>query len=345
MPQLKHCVFYGNSSLSIGSGHIMRLLALAQWLQKVSFKLSFIYKEYLNNSLEKLQEGGFCTTLLQNPLSAEQIKGLNPSHLIIDDYNLSEAEWRVIKMLPCFKIVFDDALNSNPIVADLIINSSTFADLNEYKKRAPNSQFCLGPEFTLLRQEFIRASALLPLYKERNSILITMGGTDVLGLSLDLCTYFLKHYPLVPIQIMLGTSNAQQVDLLQNLTSAHHQLQVHINPQNVAEIMAKSRIAISAAGGTLKELACMQVPTLALVCADNQAAILSEKSTPQWYKAYDFRNYIAPLEQISNICSEAYSLYENEEQRMTMVALAKKAISTQGGQHIVDKITTLTHYT
>lgn len=315
----------------------MRLLALAQWVIKAGFKVRFIYKECLEALLDKLHAEGFAT---QKIPSLQELAHCHPSHLVIDDYNLSQQEWALIQQLTCCIIVFDDAIEQKSLPANLIINTSSVADLNSYKQRAPQGAFCLGPKFTLLRKEFITQATHLPKLQQRHSILITMGGTDVLGLSLPLCTYFLRHYPSLPLQVLIGTDKATQLPALQDLATKHPQLQLIINPSNVAEIMAQAGLALSAAGGTLKELACMQVPCIALVCADNQACTLNDDNL--WCEVFDFRTYSPnDEEKIAELALFTYSLYENKEKRRQMQRLAKEAIDINGGQHIVDKIMAL----
>lgn len=341
MDSEKPFIFYGNSSLKLGAGHLMRLLALAQWLAKAGFKPLFLYKECLDSVLSKLAQAGFRS---QKITSLESIAQLKPSHIVIDDYHLSATEWRLIEALPAYKIIFDDALNAKPLPADLIINSSPQASLTDYQKRAPQALLCLGSQFSLLRMEFVEQAARLAPLSARQTVLISMGGTDVLGVNLPLCQHLLKHYPDLSLELVIASKQSPQRQALEDLAAQYAQLHLFINPPKVAEHMAKAGLALSAAGSTLNELACMQLPSIALVCADNQASLL--KSTKPWCRVYDFRAFKPPAEQrIAELAAVAHALYLNLEQRLGMQKLALDAINIKGGQAIVDKIISLNNKT
>lgn len=329
--------------MASGSGHIMRLFALAQWAVESNIKITFAYKKCLSNLLKKLEKEQFHAVQFQDPLSNKQIMAHNPTHIVIDDYSLSNKEWALLDKLPIFKIVFDDSQDQNPILADLIINSSPFASLMDYKRRAPNAYYCLGPKFTLLRQEFLDIIPSIPKIEERKQILITMGGTDVLGLTLPLCTHFLKHYPNINIVALVGTEHSLQLPFLEELASRNSKLNLYVNPKNVAEIMAASSLAISAAGTTLNELACMKTPTLALIVADNQTILLNSTQNEAGFKVFDFRkfNYLDPNRAnkiITNLCFSAYKLFCHEGEKTKFKLLALKTVDIKGGLNIVNQI-------
>jgi UDP-2,4-diacetamido-2,4,6-trideoxy-beta-L-altropyranose hydrolase len=340
-----HFIFFGNSSLSIGSGHIMRLFALAQWVQEAGFKSTFIYKECLEYQIEKIHQAGFATHQIPQNLTLELLLHLAPTHLIIDDYFLSAEEWQLLSNLSVIKVAFDDALNQNSLPVNLIINTSSTASLSHYKKKASQSKLCLGPEYTLLRKEFVEKAQQLLEFKNRKKILITMGGTDVQGLTLPLCQQLLSNAPGLAIDILIGTTPQEKE--LRELAHAHSQLTLHINTHHVADVMANAGLAISAAGSTLNELAGMQVPTCALICADNQAATLESPYNGTWFETFDFRNFkneahSSQLQQIAHLSATVESLYFNYAKRISMHKQAAQAVNINGWKLILDKILHLT---
>jgi UDP-2,4-diacetamido-2,4,6-trideoxy-beta-L-altropyranose hydrolase len=319
----------------------MRLFALAQWVQEAGFKSTFIYKDCLEYLIEKIHQAGFATKQLPQNLTSELIMQLAPSHLVIDDYFLSAAEWELLSQLSLITVAFDDALNLNPLPVNLIINTSSTASVNHYKKRASQAELCLGTKYTLLRKEFIEQAQQLAEFKNRKNLLITMGGTDVQGLSLPLCKQLLADTVDLPIDLLIG--NSPYLNELRKLAYTHPQLTLHINTPHVAEVMSQAGLAISAAGSTLNELACISVPTCALICADNQAASLESPYNGSWYEAFDFRNFrnesnSKQQKKILTLSAAVQSLYMNYPKRFSMHQQAAQAVNIHGGKLILDKI-------
>lgn len=320
----------------------MRLFALAQYAQMAGFKVSFLYKQCLPSHLKMLMHEGFGTTPISTQLSTQAILSIAPTHLVIDDYYLSKEEWQVLKKLPVFKILFDDALHREPLYADLIVNASPLASPEAYKKQSPDAQLCLGPQYTILREEFRTASLTLPPLQERNQLLILLGGTDVKHLSLPLCQKMLDRYPSLNLSAIVGECAEEYETALRQLAKQYPKLSLYIKTNKVANIMAQSGLAISSAGGSLSELACMNVPALALVFADNQANALHSLTNNSWYKALDFRTYgqhntIEEELMLNNLCISAYDLYQDLAQRAQMQKQVIGIIDGLGCQRIIEK--------
>lgn len=337
-----HFLFYGNSSEHIGAGHIMRLFALAQYAQEQGIKITFLYKECLPPHLKKLHQEGFSTVKLEGDLNTAILLKLMPTHLVIDDYYLNDIEWQSLNNVPIFKIIFDDALNTNALPADLIVNATPSASSSVYRKRAPYAKLCLGPAYAILRKEFRDAIFQLPNFRQREQILITMGGTDIKKLSLPLCENFLMNYPHLKLSVIMGFSTAKQNKALELLASNHSQLSVYININNIAEVMMQGGLALSAAGNTMYELGCMSIPTIALICADNQALSLNVNSKDNWYYPIDFRNYDINnnhsnnRSMINKACSLANELYLNYDKRFEMYKKIDQIIDTGGCLRILE---------
>lgn len=333
LPEKKHAIFYGNSSRQIGAGHIMRLLALAQHIKEDGFKVTFLYKKCLVNLIERLNHEGFNTIQLNSEINERDISALYPHILVIDDYNLSNIELQSISALQVFTVLFDDALNQDSLFADLIINSSPNATISSYKHRAPQANLCLGPKYTILRKEFSQIIAKNNInYSDRQRLIMTLGGTDVKNLSYPLCKELIKHLPDIAIDLILGVNAPEKII---ELNKENDKLQVHINSTKISSIMSQAKLAISAAGGTMGELAAMQVPTIALVCADNQLPALTSKLNGSWYTAIDARRHPTPT---AEIISTVKNLWENQSLRVNMHRQARKIVDTNGCDRIIKNI-------
>jgi UDP-2,4-diacetamido-2,4,6-trideoxy-beta-L-altropyranose hydrolase len=338
-----HFLFYGNSTSQVGAGHIMRLLALAQYAQEAGFKCTFLYKQCQPSHIKRVHDEGFGTAQLSGLLSPDAFKDLSPTHLIIDDYSLSLHEWQLLKDASVFKIALDDAQSADPIYADLVVNASPSALEAEYRARTKYALLCLGPDYTLLRKEFRVASVVLPELNARKRVLVIMGGTDVKHLSLPICHKLLGLHPELPLSLVLGECTPESEQAVCQLAARYPHFQLYRKPNNVATIMAEAGLALSAAGGSLSELACMNVPTLALVCAENQRGALRSPPNNTWYQALDFSSYgerhdpNADELMIDSLCAQAYELHKNYERRLAMQQQIIGIVDGLGCRRIVEQ--------
>ena len=333
--------FYGNNSHRIGAGHIMRLYALAEAAAN-QFDIWFVYKTCSEALLNKLKRANFNLLKIPSKLTASELQQHKFDTIIVDDYELTDDEWHHLASTGSYLVKLDDALDDDPILADLIVNPAPNCTQTEYQNRAPHANYCLGPQFTYLRREFI-TSDFTPLL-ERPNLLLSLGGTDTKSLALPLSKALLKSLNHCQIQLLLGKPHQDQKPL-EALARKHEYFYLICDPQSVAEVMMQSGLAISAAGGTLGELASQGVPTLALVTVDNQLPALTSPLNNTWYQAMDCRHYEqsepeskSNLELINEIATQAYALWHNKCCRQLMSDKARQLIDGQGCQRIIDRL-------
>jgi UDP-2,4-diacetamido-2,4,6-trideoxy-beta-L-altropyranose hydrolase len=312
-----HVVFYANASSTIGAGHVMRLLAIAQTFINRGIKVTFASCECPDYLQDRLQQEGFEFVLLADALLVN----------------------------------VDDDTHQQPLLSSIIITPSASASKQRYKKRAPGAMLCLGPEFTLLRQEFMQQA--YTNLNQRKKILITLGGADVKNMSYVLALSLLKRVSnSTQIQVLLGGLHSSGAKALQELRQQYSNLHIVEQSQNVAQIMMQSGLAISAAGGTLGELASMGTPAIALVSADNQQAVFTSPHADTWYSVVDVRQYnghsdsnnIVSLnthfntQLIEKITTQADELWRDLCKRERMSNQARQLIDGLGCRRIVEHV-------
>lgn len=334
-------VFYANNSHEVGAGHVMRLYALAQAAQE-RFEILFIYKECTSNLIKKLHSEGFATQKITTPLQHDELVSLHASAVFIDDYYLTACEWKTIANIAWFVVALDDEINTDVLLADLVINPAPDTNLSEYKKRAPTAAFCFGPQFTYLRREFSSCS-FIPL-QSRDIILLTLGGTDSKSLALPLCKALLALPNKFKIQLLLGKVHQDQ-EKLEQLQAQFPDFCIVCNPRSVAKHMMQAGLAISAAGGTLGELASLGVPTLALVTVDNQLPTLLSANAESWYRAIDFRNFDAAdetsqhnIQLLKTMTEMVQDLWRDNCSRLYMSEHGRQLVDSRGCQRVIDKL-------
>lgn len=319
----------------------MRLYALAQAGQAF-FDICFIYKTCSLPLLEKLHQANFNTQQVAAPLSKDELLPHAFTAIIVDDYHLTKDEWLQLNQLNTVIVKLDDALDSQPILADFVINPAPNVNLAEYQQRAPNATFCLGPQYTYLRKEF--AEQHYTSIAKRQKLLITLGGTDPKSLALPLSTAIVDALPEAHVCLLIGKVHQQQL-ALEQLARQHKNFSIICNPSSVAQIMMQSGLAISAAGGTLGELASQGVPTLALVTVDNQLPALCSPPNNTWYYAIDARASHSAQgdtqinnDLLSKIKVNAVNLWHDKCFRQGMSDSARQLIDSEGCQRVIKKM-------
>ncbi|MER2492163.1 UDP-2,4-diacetamido-2,4,6-trideoxy-beta-L-altropyranose hydrolase [Catenovulum sediminis] len=295
-------VFLTQANSLLGSGHLMRCIALAQACEKARiapvFALDknslifakqnplFDYPVYLmdeqqgsQKSLEKLAQ--YCN---------QQTIG----YLFIDGYNFNlEFRQQLFKALRqyacnCQLISIDDNAEQAKMFTDWILNPST--DINaipDYSKIAPGAKLMAGHHYRLLRKEFSQQQ-ILPLDK-RSEIIITMGGTDPFSYSVKVLNLLAQLNLTAPVRCIVANGFEDKTQLIAQIEKLPSNFSYTVAPQNMAAIFANAKLAISAAGTAQFELYAMQTPAILIILADNQYRNTQNAAQDGWAKVLDFR--------------------------------------------------------
>lgn len=296
--------FRTDASLDIGTGHVMRCLTLADALRARGAECAFICREHPGNLIGLIRERGYEVHGL--PMQADHIlpaepDGGLPAHaawlsadwatdaeqtrlalqgqtldwLVVDHYALDQ-RWEQNMRSYCHQLMVIDDLADRPHDCDLLLDQNlgrTEQDYGELLNR--HTRILVGPRYALLRPEFMQwrsCSLARRTNGEFKKLLITMGGVDkdnATGQMLDA----LKVCNLPPdlqITVVMGHSAPWLAQVQEQALQMHRPTQVLVGVINMAELMAKSDLAIGAAGSTSWERCCLGLPSLMLVLAENQ---------------------------------------------------------------------------
>ena len=272
---MKKIFIRADGNRKLGLGHIMRCSSIAEALQKKGVLPCFIVADA--DSAEIVQRRSFPVYLLNskwNNLEVEiddMVKMVQKEQiklLLIDSYYVSERYFSVLRKYT--EIVYLTGMNDFLYPVDVLINYHIYAEYLGYQKQyGDGTKLVLGSDYVPLREEFFP----LPLYKAgEKTILITTGGTDPYQIIPDLLKMLRrtecgqrKYYIIVGAYFM-----QDEIELLRQIQQKVPGLFLCRNVENMAEIMAKCSIAISAAGTTLYELCACGIPTVTFTFADNQ---------------------------------------------------------------------------
>lgn len=262
MSSKKNIIIRMDSSSTIGLGHLMRTLILANGL-KEHFNLIFFAQPLRGNQNFLVTQNGFLLhTLSEATKFYQEAKVFKPCLIIIDNYDITSKQEEELKKI-CDVLVFDDEYRQHS--ADIVLNHSFVSSQKAYSYLKNTTTVLTGAKYTLLRDEFFIPTVFVPLKSYKNKkILITLGGSDPKNLSVKIKKYLLHIYPSLHVTI-LSTSANKKIKYLQTIDK-----ELIINEKNMAYLMSGYDLIITSASTSLLETIALSKPFIAIKCASNQ---------------------------------------------------------------------------
>jgi len=260
-----------DSSSSIGTGHIMRDLVLAK--QYKNAHITFASQNLNGNINNKILSSGYNLKVLQTNTFEElsaYIEEIAFNLLIIDNYAINHLFEKQIKTHhPMLQImVVDDTYERHH--CDILLNHNIYADSKKYLNLVPkNCVLKCGSKYTLLRQEFIEERKAAKKKKAGLfTVFLVMGGSDIQNLNPKIVD-ILSNFPSVILHIITTQSNPY-LEELKLLIHTKKWITLHINSQNMAQLLRTSDLAILTPSVTMNEVWYMEIPFISIQVAKNQ---------------------------------------------------------------------------
>jgi UDP-2,4-diacetamido-2,4,6-trideoxy-beta-L-altropyranose hydrolase len=169
-------------------------------------------------------------------------------------------------------MVIDDNRHLPAYSAAFVLNHSLSAEHLSYRFTTPAIRL-FGPRYAMLREEFLEHRPRTPAIRERvHRIVVTMGGGDPDNVTGELLQTLATQPGPFDIQVLVGPANQNRAAVESVARTSPHRCRVLHSPRAIASIFAEADLAISGAGTTSWELACLGVPMVLLAVADNQQA-------------------------------------------------------------------------
>jgi UDP-2,4-diacetamido-2,4,6-trideoxy-beta-L-altropyranose hydrolase len=273
-------VIRADASVAMGTGHVMRCLALAQEWHDSGGEVIFAAAELTPAIARRLQNEGMEIANLRSCCGsaddAHEVAALahkrHATWIVVDGYQFNSAYQRSIKDAGLRLLSVDDTGQCGPYSADLVLDQNAYANEKMYSNSDPATKVLLGPHYALLRREFTSWRKwdrnLAPIARR---VLITMGGSDPENFTARvIAAVQAVAMQSVEITVVIGGSNTHRDSLRELESQCPNKIRWQIDVKNMAELMAWADLAVSAAGTTCYELALLQVPMVLIALAENQ---------------------------------------------------------------------------
>ena len=267
-----------DANASIGIGHVMRCMALAEAWQ--AGRVTFVSGKLPASLHGQLTSGGFSVAEVQATagteadakFTIEAARSRAVEWVVVDGDHFEPDFLRSVQAAGFRVLLVDDFARRESFPADLILNPNLGAAEAPYRRCGARAALCLGESYVLLRREFASWRGQRVFLDEGHKILITFGGSDPDGLTAKIVKV-LAEVPDCTVTAVVGPGYADGNELRQ---LASRQAEVLVNPTNMRKLMEEADLAIIAAGGTLWELLYMGCAVLSYAGNPLQARVITE---------------------------------------------------------------------
>lgn len=329
-----------DASPRMGTGHVMRSLALAQAARAAGHEAIMLGRINVGWVQERLRAEciPFVKLAGEAPLAESpqalltQLprQGVNPrdTWVVLDGYHFSQKCQEAVRDAGFRLLVIDDYGHLPQYSCDILLNQNPCSKNHTY--RGNIGQKLMGASYALLREEFRNANLLRREWPENwvaQNILITLGGGNFADFLKPIASMVARSVsPKAKIRVIQGDMDANEI----RMAFGHLRRQVEIlsRVSDMAELLRNTDLCVTAGGSTCWELCSMGVPFLVVEVAENQREICA------WLESND----IAP--RFSPNSFKALSTNANNTRVSRMMAIVDglgaertiKAMSDYGGK-------------
>lgn len=286
-----------DSSVAIGSGHLMRCLTLAERMRKEhGAEIHFISRDLEGNLLNKIKDAGFAVHVLPRHALNVSLTGYAAWLTVSQTTDAEEAcacmkslpgtlEWLVVdsyaldktweKMLRPYvrKIFVIDDLANRTHDCDILLDQNFYLGMeHRYDGLTPAScKLLLGPRYALLREEFYEVKKhLRKRTGELRKILVFYGGVDKTNETMKALRALTKAgLKDVVVQVVVGNGNPHKEEI-KAFCARNSWMDYACQVNDMAERMNAADLALGAGGTTTWERCFLGLPAIVTAVAENQ---------------------------------------------------------------------------
>lgn len=284
-----------DASVTIGTGHVMRCLALAKAVRLRDMTVHFVCREHNGAALDLIETAGFVLHRLpikgeetlpagyegwlggtwqqDAALTARVIRDAvgEADWLLVDHYGIDE-KWENALRSVTHRIFVIDDLADRHHDCDLLLDQNLSSEKEPYQGLVPSSATVLmGPSYALLRDEFrqARAQVLVRTGLVKRAV-VFFGGSDPTNETEKAIRAVRRLNPAgIEVDVIVGASNPMK-ERIAALCADLPYMRFHCQVNNMARFLVEADLALGAAGVSSWERLALGVPSLVVAVAGNQ---------------------------------------------------------------------------
>ena len=325
-----------DASKSIGLGHLIRCLLIANFIKGKGCDVVFFTAQLLSKNI--IESKGFKCYRIGNAIPNliefyncfSVIADINSGAIFnnnVDYFNYLNSIGRNAKLF----ITLEDLIDY-PYCSDVVIIPYCGADKLKLNNDC-KTRYLMGPIYFPLRKEFKNDSFVVS--KNATKILITMGGSDPEKLTLKVLGSINKLDKFYDIIVVLGKasdiSDKDIKDVMNNYKGSHTVL---CDVNNISKIMLECDVAITNSGLTKYELSALGVPSI-IISSNKQQALYSDE-----FSSYGSSVHLGSAVGVSDkyISESCEGLMQDYKLRLNMSEKGKKLVDSSGLDRIWEAV-------
>ncbi|MFA6039775.1 MAG: UDP-2,4-diacetamido-2,4,6-trideoxy-beta-L-altropyranose hydrolase [Candidatus Peribacteraceae bacterium] len=330
-------VFRVNANPSVGTGHLMRCLALAQAMKENGCSTAFVAADLTPALQGRLAEEKAEVIRLTAESygeedaheTAEHAKRLGAAWVVVDGYRFDGTYQDALKREGLRVLFVDDYGHAKSYAADAVLNQNVGAKSDLYTKRGESTALLLGTQYALLQRQFReppRGERQTPDVASR--LLVTLGGGDPANVTCKVVAALRGMKGLEPT-VVVGGANPHAEEILSLCRESG--MKCIINAPRMRELMEQADMAVSAGGTTSYELAYLGVPTLSIILADNQVAVAEGMAAAGCSVSLGWHDKITQ----EKLRTQVQSLAKDQQRRELMAETGRALVDGYGADRVL----------
>ncbi len=309
----------------------MRCLATAETLASASWDVAFVSSEETRTTAPALGRAGIavCENEDDNILSGADV-------IVFDHYGIDAAEERRIAGSIPLRVAFDD-LPERVHDVDLLVDATPGRAATSYDGlMAPGAELLAGARYAQIRrcwwEQRTPALARRARMETANRILVSMGATDPTNATAKVLAALAAADRKLEIDIVLGPGAPHRAAVRAMIGTLGR---LHIDPVDLPRLVAEADLAIGAAGSSCFERACLGLPAIIVVLADNQVELAQAFDTCGAARTVSHSRLNDPAD-FARIVTD---ILDDDAAREVMSELGAKLVDGRGPQRLLLRLT------
>lgn len=356
-----------DASVTMGTGHVMRCLTLADTLRMRGLRCHFICRAHPGHMIDTIRQRGNEVTVLpagaigfqpfpvaDDSLPAHAswlgcdwcndanqtlhaVQAFKADLLVIDHYAI-DIRWEKVLRSYVRRIMVIDDLADRAHDCDFLLDQNWFGDVMSRRHKGLIPDRCvtmLGPRYALLKPEYATLHACMPQRDgEVRRVLIFMGGSDLTnetGKVIEALTHpDLMH---LLVDVVIGANHPDHLGISRK-AEERHGTRTHIGLPSLAGLMMRADLMVGGGGATTWERMCLGLPAVVICIADNQAEINASLSTAGYLKLLGNKDDV----DVSQVSGAVRELIGSPEALITMSRKSRELVSGDGSNRVCNVV-------
>ena len=272
-------VLRADASRAIGTGHVVRSLALAECLRAAGWRTLLAQSgDSLAASPSPIERHQRITLAAADPVAeADELRRrVGACDLLVVDHYGRDRRFEAACRRWARQILVLDDLADRPHDCAALLDAAREPGSTDYRGLVPvDCALLLGPDYAPLRGQFLAARQSATARRlaagEPRRIVISIGGIDAADLTSRALSAVLQVASEAEVDVVLGRA-APHLETVRTLAESDAlQVRLHSDVEDMAALLTEADIGVGAAGSSSWERCCLGLPAIALPVVDNQA--------------------------------------------------------------------------